>query len=153
MSIPKTTDKQVDKTRLSTVSNEVIFSYVLWSIQRPCRKYNLPLGRIQTNASHNYCKVIINRIIVYGFSHFPDNDKEQIAGVTSHQRMLTSPWHINQPQIFLDVRICCSPVLYFPFELLILNTVRYHHLGIRCLILLSFVPWNIKRCRQIIIKR
>ena len=38
------TIKHVDKTGLSTVSFEVIFSYVLWSIQRPCQQIQSSTG-------------------------------------------------------------------------------------------------------------
>lgn len=32
------TDKQVEKTGISTISTKIIFSYVLWSIERPCQQ-------------------------------------------------------------------------------------------------------------------
>lgn len=60
---------------------------------------------------------------------FRDYDKEHNAGVTTQQRMLTPPWNLILPPIFLEVRVRSVSVLYFSFGLLVLNTVRYYHVA------------------------
>lgn len=59
------------------------------------------------------------------FFHFPDYHKEHTAGLTGQQRMLTPPWHLILPLLFVKFSVCYAPVLNCPFGLLILNTE--HH--------------------------
>lgn len=61
---------------------------------------------------------------------FFDYNKEHTSDVTGQQRLLTPPWHQFIPLIFVEVRVCFAPVLYFSIGLLLWNTVRYRHISL-----------------------
>lgn len=65
-----------------------------------------------------------------GFSVFFRLDKEHTAGGTGQQRMFILLWHLILSLFFVDIRVRSATVLYFSFGLLILNTVRYHHISL-----------------------
>lgn len=71
------------------------------------------------------------RFMITDFSiSFPDYDKVYTAagtGVTSQQKMLHGTW--SYLFLFLKVRVCFAPVVYFSFGLLTLSTFHYHHMA------------------------
>lgn len=66
------------KTRLSTVSIEVIILLVMCLIQRPCQQIDSFARSYADWRFHTYCKAIINHRIIYRFTRFPDYDKDRV---------------------------------------------------------------------------
>lgn len=106
-------------------------------MKRPYQQIHIPLDRMISDIFHTYCLAIIIHRIVYGFFRCPNNGKEQSAGLTGQQLMLTPPWHLFIPLSFVEVRVFYDPVLFIFFEILILNTVCVHHIS---LYTLSWIP-------------
>lgn len=122
-----TDDKQVYKTRLSTVSIGVFIWQVLWSIQRPCWQIK---SFARSNSDWRFFIIMVRQLLftkLYtDFFLFSEYDKEHRAGVTSQQRMLTPQLRLILFLIFRGLCFFCS-WFEFSFGLLILNTVRYYH--------------------------
>lgn len=60
-------------------------------------------------------KVAINHLIIYRFLCFSDYITVHTTGVTGHQRLHTSLWHILLPLFFVEDRFCAASILYFSF--------------------------------------
>lgn len=83
---------------------------------------------------HTYCKVAINHLIIYRFLCFSDYITVHTTGVTGHQRLRTSLWHILLPLFCRGPFLCCLFFVFFLCTFLILNTVWYHQVFFRCIL-------------------
>lgn len=54
-----------------------------------------------------------------------DYYKEHTVGVTVQEGILTAPWHLIPPLIFVEDCVFLPPVLYFTFW----NTIHYRHIS------------------------
>lgn len=79
-------------------------------------------------------KVAINHLIIYRFLCFSDYITVHTTGVTGHQRLRTSLWHILLPLFCRGPFLCCLFFVFFLCTFLILNTVWYHQVFFRCIL-------------------
>lgn len=84
---------------------EVIFSYILWFIQRP---YQQIQSSTMLHADH---------LIVYGLFRFPDYEKKEHGG-RDRSAVITFSSMVPDPtfKFFSEVCICSAPVLHFSFD-------------------------------------
>lgn len=64
------------------------------------------------------------------YSYPLDYERKNMAVVAGQQIISIPPWRLILLLVFLEIRVCSTSVVYFYFGLLILITVRYHHMSL-----------------------
>lgn len=92
-------------------------------------------GRMLTGVFHTLCKAIINHRTLCGFFRFPDYGKNAHGGCN------------RSALFFVEVRVCSSLVLYFPF-----GHLKFEHCSLSPHFILIFITVIIRTLSTIISK-